>query len=583
MRFLFPLLFSVGLLLALNSPAQTVSWQQQRYIGSPFSTGYYNYLSQIAAEPSGNYYACGLFTGVVDFDGIPYVAQGSTDGYVVKYNASGALQWVRVLSDPGSGAYSINGLCVLPTGGIAIIGIARDSTLLDGNPVPFPPNSGGTFTAVLDTAGALQWIDVTTVDDMVAGGSQPRGIAADGSGRLYVMGEMFATTRTFSNNITIPFAPNVSGITPYVACYSPAGQLQWAKATAQRLQYAYPAGITATANGCVVTAQYRASLTGIILGYPVSRTLNIYDYDAVVVALDSSGNTLWGSSIKNPNDDFLLLTPPVSIGNQVAVAGSADETTTFGGTAVTFSGSGQQFRTFIATYNAADGAVNTVQVVAEPLPSPSNRNRAVPTTLHINPSGLYLAGYFTGRMQLPGQPLLEATAPGVNDGFVAKYDVSGTTCEWIATARNAPGSTNYSFVEITAAAVLPSGTVVAGGNFGSYGSTVTLGNTTFTAGNTGDSFIGQITAVLGLPEDPTTAAPALVAWPNPAREQVQLRLPTGTPLGTARLLDALGREVRTLAVNGPTTLDVRGLPAGVYLLRVAAGPRVFTRRLVVQP
>ena len=81
----------------------------------------------------------------------------------------------------------------------------------------------------------------------------------------------------------------------------------------------------------------------------------------------------------------------------------------------------------------------------------------------------------------------------------------------------------------------------------------------------------------------------LELFPNPAAETVQVRLPgaagsTAAP-ATLELLDNLGRVVRTRVVvlsNGAATLDLRGLPAGLYAVRVhtAAGPH--TGRVVLR-
>ena len=85
-----------------------------------------------------------------------------------------------------------------------------------------------------------------------------------------------------------------------------------------------------------------------------------------------------------------------------------------------------------------------------------------------------------------------------------------------------------------------------------------------------------------------TAAPKyLVAttavWPVPAHEQLHLSLDATARPQQVQLLDALGRVVRTQAVTQPQlTLDVRQVPAGVYLLRVAYATGSITRRVVVQ-
>ncbi len=74
---------------------------------------------------------------------------------------------------------------------------------------------------------------------------------------------------------------------------------------------------------------------------------------------------------------------------------------------------------------------------------------------------------------------------------------------------------------------------------------------------------------------PLAAAPApaetgLAVYPNPARGHATVLLPPGLGPAALTLHDALGRTLRTQPTSGPTaTLDLRGLPAGVYALRVA--------------
>lgn len=75
----------------------------------------------------------------------------------------------------------------------------------------------------------------------------------------------------------------------------------------------------------------------------------------------------------------------------------------------------------------------------------------------------------------------------------------------------------------------------------------------------------------------------LQLWPNPAQRTCQLTW-TGLATGPAQLVSLVtGQVLRTQMVSGSVgTLDLSGLPAGCYAVRVAtaAGPR--TARLVVQ-
>jgi hypothetical protein len=78
-------------------------------------------------------------------------------------------------------------------------------------------------------------------------------------------------------------------------------------------------------------------------------------------------------------------------------------------------------------------------------------------------------------------------------------------------------------------------------------------------------------------------------YPNPARQRVTARFTLPRPAAqdaTLQLYDVLGREVRSIDVpehagRHEQTLDVGGLPSGVYVLRLEAGGTAEARRLTV--
>jgi hypothetical protein len=81
----------------------------------------------------------------------------------------------------------------------------------------------------------------------------------------------------------------------------------------------------------------------------------------------------------------------------------------------------------------------------------------------------------------------------------------------------------------------------------------------------------------------------LGTYPNPARSRATVRFAVPEGAGedvTLRLYDVLGRQVRTVragAKPGRHTLrlETAGLSSGVYVLRLAAGGAVKTRKLTV--
>jgi hypothetical protein len=73
----------------------------------------------------------------------------------------------------------------------------------------------------------------------------------------------------------------------------------------------------------------------------------------------------------------------------------------------------------------------------------------------------------------------------------------------------------------------------------------------------------------------------VLAYPNPAHGSLTVLRPSGT-IAAAELLNSLGQRVRYLALpTAETTIDLRGLAAGVYTLRLRLDGQPITRRVVV--
>ncbi|RZK61766.1 MAG: T9SS type A sorting domain-containing protein, partial [Hymenobacter sp.] len=83
------------------------------------------------------------------------------------------------------------------------------------------------------------------------------------------------------------------------------------------------------------------------------------------------------------------------------------------------------------------------------------------------------------------------------------------------------------------------------------------------------------------------AAGTLELYPNPATGRVSVRLPGATPRSaTVEVLDALGRTVRQLSTTlgdaAPAAVELSGLPAGLYAVRVHTADGQYLGRIVVE-
>lgn len=92
---------------------------------------------------------------------------------------------------------------------------------------------------------------------------------------------------------------------------------------------------------------------------------------------------------------------------------------------------------------------------------------------------------------------------------------------------------------------------------------------------------------VGIGPEPPVSFGILGAWPNPARDRIDVALAlAGDGTATLDLIDLAGRSVhssRVAAGAGRLTVPVAldGLANGVYFLRIAQGPRAATTRIAV--
>jgi hypothetical protein len=103
-------------------------------------------------------------------------------------------------------------------------------------------------------------------------------------------------------------------------------------------------------------------------------------------------------------------------------------------------------------------------------------------------------------------------------------------------------------------------------------------NTTYTNGN---AFAIRLLTdpSIGMAEQQGTLEVAL--YPNPTNGLVTVRVP-GQEVATLEVLDGMGRTLLTKRSNGNTTLDLRHLAKGMYLVRLSNAMGIGVQRIVLE-
>ncbi|SFQ78693.1 T9SS type A sorting domain-containing protein [Hymenobacter arizonensis] len=337
----------------------------------------------------------------------------------------------------------------------------------------------------------------------------------------------------------------------------------WQSAQAVAAATGAGSSVTATAVDAVGNV-YLAGVfaTTVTLG---TTTLTSFGSEDIFVAKfnPTSNQFVWaqsagGTSLDQPN------TLSVS-GNSVYVAGIFYRATArFGAVTLPLAGTSNGFVAKL-TDAGNTGSFTWVQQTSANFTS-------LVTALAVSGSSVYVTGSASGTSASFGAITL--TSAGGRDLFVAKLTDAGSTGSFVwAQQAGGAGSERASAVALSGAIVYVAGAFTsATASFGPLALTNPRPNAQL-------GFLASLA-------DPTltaTAGPRAESlaqlFPNPARSTATLRLPASTMPTPLTLLDAKGRSVRRYPAPAAaeTSLDLRGLPAGLYLLR---GTGLLQRLLV---
>ena len=285
---------------------------------------------------------------------------------------------------------------------------------------------------------------------------------------------------------------------------------------------------------------------------------------AKLTAVGSMGSFAWAQRTGGTGDDAAYALA-VS-GTSVYVAGSFTSPT-IGFGAVTLTNAGATTGTddvFVAKFNDSGNFAWAQQG--------GGMGGEGVATIAVSGANVYVAGNFGGPTTVFGTTTLANSGLGTTEVFVAKLVDVGNTGNF--TWAQQAGGPDFDYVY--ALAVSGANVYVVGfiGN-----PTAVFGTTTLSNPGPGRlysihlGFLASLTDPTLTPTTPSRALPPAQLYPNPARYAATLRLPAGTAPAPLTLTDALGRTVRRYPApaGAEVTLDLRGLPAGLYLLR-GAGP-----------
>ncbi len=542
-NFSFRRLWLLVLLLAAagraGAQAPTWQWAESLGIGTGRSTN---------VDAAGNVYLAGYFNGTTTFGATTLTSAGGRDAFIAKRNRLGAWQWAaRVGGTTDDFAYKV---ALDNSGNVYLAGKFSSPTINFDTITLINAGADDAFIAKLDSAGIWQW-------GIGVGGSGREiciGLAIDSTGAVYTSGSFESTSISLGSTVL-----SVSGSTDgFVGKLNSAGRWLWAVGVSGAdTDVGY--SVAMAHSGSVYVTGFFSSTTLTLGGTTLT---NAGAGDGFTAKLSPNGTWQWAVSIGGTDQDFGGYVA-VDSTDAVYISGRfSSRLLSIGGTTLLNSGPTGFDDAYIAKLNSAG--------LWQWATRAGGLGNDYGQGLTLDKAGaLYVSGgFFSSTIQFGTTTLTRAGNYGTSDGFVAKLNSLGDW-QW-AISIGGQGSDNCLELISSADKLYVTGSFKSG--------VIDFGSTTLT--HTGMSYDENIyIAQLGIGPNglPTqSSALPLTLAPNPAHHTATL---SGATAPTATLIDGLGRVVRTWPLApGPSTLDLRGLPAGLYVVRAGGA----TRRLVVE-
>jgi hypothetical protein len=407
---------------------------------------------------NGSAIVTGNFFGSITFGSTTLTSAGTTDIFMVKYDANGAVLWALRIGGAGNGT-TLTGDDVVTDVAVEagsqnfyIIG-RIGSVSLTGAMTGTTANGTDGFIAKFDANGTLLWSSFFT---------GTASSAYEGLTAMSVLGSDIYVCGYQSGGASLGSIALGATNSNFVAKYSASGTAQWA----YELSGASITEIACNSSRVAITGSFFSAVN---LGGTTYTTTGLYD--AFVLCLDNVGAFQWGQSLGSTGADFGKAI--IFRNNKIVLAGTYNGPLAWGTTTLSNVGNDDIFllqydlsgnKEWIKGFNG----ISTDNVAA------------LKTDILGN---LYLLGSMGNRLWLGNQVLTNASSSNV---FVAKFDPTGD-CIWAKVLNS-----NNSIYGIGLSATIINGftKLCVSGYF--QGTNVQFGHTKLTSGNT-NMFLATLT------------------------------------------------------------------------------------------
>lgn len=523
----------------------------------------HNSLQDILVDDNQHTFSVGHFLGTCDFDpsaqSQSYTSQGNADAYLARYDEVGNLVWAKTFG--GSSTDYARGVVMDSQRNLYVVGCFSTSVDFDPGPGVESITSEGSydiFLAKFDENGNFGWVKTFGATDLDWG----EDIAIDAADNVYITGRY---------NRTVDFDPgpgtnslqSYGSTDTYVAKYDANGNHLWGHHMGS-VGAEMGNGITVDDSANVFICGYFHDHANFIPG-SFTTQYTAFNKDIFLVKYDSSGAYRWVNGMGGPGTNCEAQSVHCDPMGNVVVTGLQWGIVDFDPTAGTANHSpngGSDI--WMAKYD-----LNGQYLWSNNIGGTANE---FPLDLkHDSQGDIVITGYYEGTADFdPGPGNQSHTAMFANDVFLAKYDPNGDYL-WSA----APRGNGFS-ERGTALAIDDSMGIYLGG---ALNDTLYFPTDTLYGAASSDMFIAyyQDSVPVSTNREIGEAYASPIAYPNPGKDQLYIKLSKGKATAATQLIDLQGNVVRSYTSHQEAnfSLSLTGISAGLYVLSVETEGQVF--------
>jgi hypothetical protein len=529
--------------ISLTIFAQTPNWEWVKQGGS---TG--NDQGVLCAgDIYNNVYVTGYFQGSATFGSTILTSNGGNDGFIAKYDSSGALLWVKQIG--GSGEDGGYGITVDSAGAdFYVTGWYTGTVLFDATSSPSHGNQE-VFIAKYNSSGVLQWVK--------HGGSasapgQGLGVAVDKSQQyVYATGYIGISSSFDTTALSNPY------VDVFLAKYNAStGALVWAK-HAGGPSDDYGVEIATDHLGHVYLAGYCKS-TATFDTIPITNSGA--SHSNFLAKYDSNGNVIWVKATTGYGEWNKCLAIDSSEAN-IYVYGSFRNTTSYGSNTFTSYG-GDDIG--LASYDSS-GTLTWVKRFGGP-----GEDAAGEIALD-KWSNIYLTGTFSNTASFIDSSI---TSAGGKDAFVAKFDPVGTLL-WIK-GFGGTGDDEGQGMSINndGSIINLSGDFTGPATFGSFLQNGYGGKDVYLS-----KLRNEVTGVFEV-----LSEGLVTIYPNPSNGHLIFSFQNAFQKGAIEIFNSLGQEIYSEKISTSISKKEINLnaAAGIYFVKVENVNQSYAQKLVIE-